>query len=104
MMNRTIICPGRGIHELHVLDLEIDVAVVAVEVRQRVLVLLELIVLEVAAAGEPGKHPMLAGLDHLPQLLLREGLAPTNSTWTILIFGLSVISKVAVARPVLSST
>src|SRR5581483_5696063 len=71
----------RGIKEFDFLDLEIQVAplpwfagAIAVEVRQLLLVFLELLVLEDAAAGNPGKHPVFAGLDHLGQALLAEGL------------------------------
>src|SRR4029077_11469750 len=49
--------PGRRIKELNLLDIEVQVAVFAIEVEQRLLVLDELLVLEVTVPGDPGEHP-----------------------------------------------
>ncbi len=59
--------------ELHVLDLEIKIALVAIKRGQRIPVIVKIILLEHATAGHPGKHPALLGLDLLAQLLLLEG-------------------------------
>ena len=58
--------------QLHVLDFKIQIAVVAVKLRQRVLVVVKLVLLEHAAARQPGKHPALPGLELLAQFLLRK--------------------------------
>ena len=53
----------RRMVQLHVLDLKIEVAVVAVKIRQRVAVVVEVVLLEIPAAGQPGKHPAPPGLE-----------------------------------------
>ena len=63
---------GTRVDNLHVFDFEIDVAMVAVKLGELLPVLLELFVLEHAAAGDPGKHPMSAGLNHLAEFSLLE--------------------------------
>ena len=62
--------------ELDLLDFEIDVAFLAIEISQLLLVVVELVVLEDAAARDPGEHPVPAGLDHSAQFLLRKGVRP----------------------------
>ena len=64
---------GRRIQELDILDLEVDVALFPVELDQLLLILVELVVLEDAAAGDPGKHPVLARLDGLAEFLDGKG-------------------------------
>ncbi len=62
------------IHELDIFDLEIDVTVLAVILAQLLPIVLELLVLEVAAPRYPGEHPMLPRLDDFAQLALFERL------------------------------
>ena len=59
--------------DLDVLDPEIDVALVLVELRQLVLVLLELLVLEHTGPGKPREHPPTPRLHLLAELALAEG-------------------------------
>ena len=61
---------GRRILELGILDLKIEITVAAVKFRQRVLVILKLVLLEHPVAGQPGKHPMPPGLELLAQFPL----------------------------------
>mgnify|MGYP003332421861 CR=1 FL=1 len=49
--------------ELHFLDLEIEIALVAVKLRELFLVVVELVVLELVRAGEPREEPVLLGLE-----------------------------------------
>ena len=60
--------------KLHIFQLEIDVAFVAIKIRELILVLFELLVFEHTTAGNPGEHPMTARLDHLTKSLLGKGL------------------------------
>ncbi len=66
-------CGADGV-ELHLLEIEVDEALVPVKIPQLFLVFLKLFFLELAAAGQPGKHPVPPRLDPLPQFPLREGL------------------------------
>ena len=66
-------CGAYGV-ELHLLEIEVYVALVPVKISELFLVLLKLFLLELAAAGQPGKHPVPPRLDLLPQLPLRKGL------------------------------
>ena len=60
--------PRSRMLELDVLDVEINVALIAIKFRELLLVIVELFVLENSAAGHPGEHPMLPGLDGLAEL------------------------------------
>ena len=95
--------PGRRIDELHVLDLEINVALVAVKLGQLLLVLLELLVLETPLPVIQENIQCLRVLMALRSFFSGKAFAPTKSTSMILTFGLSVISNVAVPRPAFSS-
>src|SRR5262249_31142280 len=60
--------------ELNVLNLEIDIAIIAVKLRQLLLVIIKLLILQNTRTSDPGKHPTLPGFDHLSQLLLAKSL------------------------------
>src|SRR5207253_11214653 len=62
--------PGIGIYKLDVLDLEIDVTIVPVEFAELFLVVLELLILKIAAAGNPGEHPMAPSFNNFAQFAL----------------------------------
>ena len=55
-------------------DLEIDVALFAVEFGELLLVVLKLLLLEHAAAGDPGEHPAPTGFHLLAQFSVLEGV------------------------------
>src|SRR5665213_2982463 len=67
---------GRGMLQLHVRDGKIQIAVAAVKIGQRVAVGVKIILLVIAAARQPGKHPAPPRLDFAAQLLLRKRLRP----------------------------
>src|SRR6266481_6754943 len=58
---------GRGMGDVDLRDLEIDVALVSVKIPEFVLVIFKLLLLEHAAPGEPGERPVPPGLDDLAQ-------------------------------------
>ena len=63
-------CPWSRVQNLHFLNLKVDVAVIAKKFPQLLLIVLKLLVLKKAAAGNPGKHPVFAGLDDFAQFPL----------------------------------
>src|SRR5207244_7633557 len=58
--------------ELHFFAVEIDVTLVPIKILQLLLILLKLVLLEFAAAGQPGKHPVPPRLALPAQFALRE--------------------------------
>ena len=61
---------GRFVEVANVLQFEVDVAGIAIEFGQTVLVVFELLILKHAAASQPGEHPVATGLDDFAQLVL----------------------------------
>ena len=64
--------------QLHIRDRKIKVAVVAVEICQPVFVAVKILLLEIAAAGEPGKRPALFRFEFRPQFLLLKIVGAEN--------------------------
>src|SRR5258708_7437547 len=62
----------RRMLKFYILDLKIKIAVVAIKLDELVAVVIEIILLENAAARQPRKHPALFCFDLLAQLLLRK--------------------------------
>jgi hypothetical protein len=58
------------------LEFEIDVAGVAIELRQPILVILQFLLLQMSGLGEPGKPPPAPGFDGLAKLALGKLLRP----------------------------
>ncbi len=67
---------GGGMHQLHILDLEIQVAVLVVEIAERIAIGVKIVLLEITAAGEPGEEPAPAELELAAEFLLRKGGGP----------------------------
>ncbi len=77
--------------EFHVLDFKIQITVAAVKIRQRVLVVVKLVLLEHAAAVSHDHIQRCLVLSCLRSSFCENAAAPMNSTCVILTFGLSVI-------------
>ena len=63
---------GRGPLQFHVLDFKIKITVVAVKIAQPVAVAVEIFLLKITAAGEPGKKPAPPDLEFAAQRFLRK--------------------------------
>ena len=68
----------RGMDHPHVLDLKIQVAVLAVIIGQRIPVVREIVAVQHPRTRQPGPHSVLGGLDLFAQHLLLEGRGPVK--------------------------
>ena len=66
----------RGMRQFHLLDFKINVALLVVELGQLFLVIVKLVLLEAAAAGEPGEHPVAAGFEEAAEFAFGKSLRP----------------------------